>query len=546
MVTRIRFTVLSAGLAALAACASESTPPAPPPPPEVEIPATGLDARALLVRASLDIRGVRPSADELALVGADATALDGLFDSMVEDPRLADRVASIFADALRTRRDAFYFAAYHFGLDEARNGELQHAIGNEALHLVRHVVASGAPITEIVTADYTVVDPILLEIWPLEALETLPDGTVKARYLDGRPAAGVLATNSFHWRHRSTFENANRGRSNAMSRALLCADYLDRPIDFPTDVDLTDTESIHQAIRENAACQACHATLDPFASHLWGFMQPADEAYTHGFYHPENELQWKVYTEAVPAYFGTPTDGTLSALGRHVAADPRFVACTVRRVYERMLGRPASVEDEGQLTLHREALLGSSLSIKALVRSVLDDPAYRGIAQKSVYGGQPDPIVAKLASPELLTSMLADLAGYLPSIDGRSATSIDYGVRALAGGSERGSSATPSIGHVLVHRRLAEGAARSLAEGASPTSRVGALLSSIDPASRPSAALVAAVVREIRSTELGEDAAEVGALLALWDAALAATSDASEATTALLTAVFADPELVVY
>ncbi|MCA9620895.1 MAG: DUF1588 domain-containing protein, partial [Myxococcales bacterium] len=98
------------------------------------------------------------------------------------------------------------------------------------------------------------------------------DGLVRAHYVDGRPAAGVLATNAFFWRHRSTLENANRGRANAISRAFLCEDYLERPIDFPSDIDLSDADAIENAIDHNAACQACHATLDPLASHLWGFM----------------------------------------------------------------------------------------------------------------------------------------------------------------------------------------------------------------------------------------------------------------------------------
>ena len=49
-----------------------------------------------------------------------------------------------------------------------------------------------------------------------------------ARYQDGRPAAGVLATNGLWWRYRSTASNANRKRANQASRILLCQDYLVR------------------------------------------------------------------------------------------------------------------------------------------------------------------------------------------------------------------------------------------------------------------------------------------------------------------------------
>jgi hypothetical protein len=352
----------------------------------------------------------------------------------------------------------------------------------------------------------------------------------------------VLALNGIYWRHLSTVENANRGRSNALSRALLCEDYLDRPIDFPKNVDLTDPQAIAHAIQTNSGCRACHATLDPFASHLWGFMQTNDDdAWAATRYHPENELMWQTETGAVPAYFGRPTGGTLGDLARAIASDERFVACTVRRVYEDLLGRRAELADQGQLVAHREVFLASGLSMKALVKSVLHDPAYRGISQVSAWGGEPEPVSLKLASPELYASELADLTGYVMVVDGRAATEVDYAVRAFAGGSERGAATTPSLGHALVHRRLAEAAARSVVDGWAPDARVSRLLPAGAP--RPSDADVARLVLEICSRE--PDAGEVSALLGLWDA-VAASDDAVAAWSALLTVLLSDPALALY
>jgi hypothetical protein len=486
----------------------------------------------------------------VAAVEAEPAALDGMLDAFIDDPRFGDRVRSLFADALRTRKDHYRFAFSAYDLPAADNPRFQAAVAEEALNLIALVAVRDSPFTDVLTERVTVVDPILLDVWPLapEAVQPpdLPPRTVLARYTDGRPRAGILATNGFFWRHESTVENANRGRTNAISRALLCEDYLDRPIDFPADIDLTNPEAIADAIRTNQGCSACHATMDPFAAHLGGFLYPADDARVWARYQPESELGWKTTTQAAPSYFGEPTKGRLDELARAIAADDRFASCTVRRVYERLLGRASTIADDGQLAVHREAFLGSGLSLKALFRSVVRDPAYRGSVETSPYGGAPEPALIKLASPELLASALSDLSGYELVIDGRPATSTDLALRALAGGSDRGATPTPSLGHALVQRRLAEASARALVDGLAPDSRVGALLAAHDATARPSADLIAALSAEIVARRADPTGEEVGALLAIWDAVAISTNDSREAMSAVLVALFADPEMALY
>ncbi len=544
-------TLLSVALSLAACDVSEDSTPEPDPPAEE----VGLDPTAILIRSSLDVRGTRPTAEELATIIEDPAQIDALVDAMVDDPRFGARARTIFADALRTRKDTYRYGAVSLYLDPAVDPSLQHALAEEQLALVEFVAVNDLPLTEILTADYTLVEPVLLEVWPLLADEPqpegLPSGTVLARYTDGRPSAGILSTNSFYWRHTSTVENANRGRTNAITSALLCENYLDRPIDFPTDVDLTDSAAILNAVQTNEACLACHATLDPFASHLWGFMQFTDDATDASTYKPAGELAWDGYTGAVPAYFGVPTLGTVDALAQAIAADGRFVSCTVRRTYESFMGRPTEPADDGQLTAHRDVFIASGLSLKALVRSVLQDPAYRGLTEPSAYGGEAAAVPLKIVSPETLASSLADLTGWEMYLGGRQATSVDFGLRALAGGSDRGAVQTASLGNVLVHRRLAEGGARSLVDGLMPESRVGLILQGVDWSDRPAPEALSALMLEIRSTALAVDDPEIERLLSLWDAVLSESvalesGAGAEAWLAVLTALFADPTLAVY
>jgi hypothetical protein len=530
-------------LAALAACEGDETPappPAPPPPP-------ALEPETLFVRASLDVRGVRPSAAELDAVAAGE--LDARVAGLVDDARFGERVAAIFATAVRTRRDNSTFETEQLGYDEDDGGRLQRAFAEEVLNVYHYLAVSDRPLWELFTVEYTIVDPILLELWPLEEIEApvpeaLPPGTVMARYTDGRPVAGVLATNAFYWRHTSTVENANRGRTNAISRAFLCEDFLERPIDFPTNVDLTNSEDIKNAVRENDGCTACHATMDPFASHLWGFMQTTEDPLDWALYHPENELMWQTETLAEPAFYGTPTSGALADAALSLAADERFVSCAVERMYEGFLGRPAALADEGQLAAHREAFVAGGLSLKALAKSLLADPAYRGETALSAFGGRPEPVTLKLVPPDLLASSLHELSGYELRYGDRVVTDVDFGLRALAGGGERGASTSPSLGRALVHRRLAEGSARALTADESVDARLGALLDGQLDA-RPSAELVASLAREVLSQHFEPEGEDVLAWLALWDE-VAADEDAGEAWTALLTALFADPAMGVY
>lgn len=529
------------------------------PPPPVETPRDGLDPQAWIVRASLDVRGVRPSQEELEVALEDPAAADALVESFVDDPRFASRVASIFADVFRTRRDQhIVFRAEMLGLDEARRPEFDHALAEEAVHIVELVAATDRPFSEVVTADYTVVDPILLEegaadlgtVWPIEPTSPqpkgLPAGTVQARYVDGREAAGVLTTNAFVWRYTSTIENAQRARANALSRIFLCQDYLDRPIVFPPDIDLTDRESIHDAIRVNQACQACHSTMDPLASHLWGLASKGDDAKSWSRYQPDYESYWQVSTLAAPAYFGTPTQGGMKALGAAISSDSRFATCAGTHVYEALLGRPKDLADEGQIQAHRDAFVRGNLSLRALVKSVLFDPAYRGAKVRSDFGGDPEPTILKLLPPEILSSAIEDLTGYRARIQGRDAVGLDFALRSVAGASERGPAATPSAGYVLVQRRLAEAAAQWAVSGAGPHSSVGKLLSGFDLGAPPDAAAIEALHQMILSRALPSGSDDAQALAGLVADVAKEASDPREAWVALLTALLSDPELATY
>jgi hypothetical protein len=184
--------------------------------------------------------------------------------------------------------------------------------------------------------------------------------------------------------------------------------------------------------------------------------------------------------------------------------------------------------------------------MRALTRSILDDPAYRGLAARSARGGDPSPVGRKIITPEKLETSIEDLTGYRLTFDDLPALRADELARSIAGANEEGASASPTIGHVLVHRRLAEASARALVDGRTGgASRLGLLFSEMDSSSAPGASEIAALASEVLSLPSVDDA-EVAALASVWDDVASTTGDPSEAWVALLTALLADPRMALY
>jgi hypothetical protein len=440
-----------------------------PPPGEsaLAVASFPLDREALWIRASLDLRGHRPAPDEPARF-AD---LDSALDAWLVSLDFARRAADWFADRFRTRIDSYRF----FDTLEAEGrlqgpaAALHRGVAEEVPARIVWLALNDRSYGDLVRGEVTFVEPALLSIWPLAPASgehgRLPPGTVTARYTDGRPGAGVLSANALYWRFTSTVENANRGRANALARAFLCVDYLERPIDFPSDIDLTDSASILTAVRTVPACLGCHSTLDPFANHLWGFMYRVDALEEWSTYHVERELDGPRNTQRPTSFFGAPS-ADLDTLSGLVAADPRFVGCAVETVWSALMGRGPAPEDDADVTHHREAFVTSGLRLGALVRSVVTGPAYAGrpAGQPLRFGPSARPADERLVSPRRLADSLRVLTGHSFDFSGRKGIAADADLRRLAGGSDRGAARLPSSGLALVHRRLAEGAARHMLE----------------------------------------------------------------------------------
>ncbi len=555
---------------------------------EVEI--VPLSATDRLARASMALRGTRPSPQQLAAVEQDPTALAGFVDDYLESPQFGATIRLIHDGSLLLLADYFAYPA-GFPPVGPLQGEDIYAINRSVmespLRLIEHVVMNDLPYSEIVTADYTLANGHVAAVW---GLPYDGDGLqwVTTQWDDGRDNAGILSDSWVYQRHGSTLSNANRGRANAISRALLCTDFVNRDIEIDAALDLADPDVVANAVVDNEACAGCHQSLDPLASFFRGFTPlfvpgftqdacaPDDEEcqdYPLLGYYPEQFTDIYDVPMRSPAYFGSPGD-EVESLGRFIADDPRFSLCAVQRFYAYFHQIPVEqVPLEHAAALQRE-FLDSDLNAKALARAIVlaDEFAVSHVTTAAdVESIEPEHDVTgiKRARPEELSRLVQDLTGF--RWETRLAEFVDpnelpygfgdvdlmedsfLGFKVLAGGTDAVFATTPShtfsATTTLVTEALAGYAAvyvveHDLGDGAEPPR-----LLTIDASDTDEAAVRAQIVElfaRLYSMRVTADADEVTTTYQLWEDVRSHRDDPRRAWIVTLAAMMQDIRLLTY
>ncbi|MDP7039379.1 MAG: c-type cytochrome domain-containing protein, partial [Myxococcota bacterium] len=236
------------------------------------------------------------------------------------------------------------------------------AIGREPLNLIKHVVKNNRPFSEILTADYALVNSysavsynvvdlrenglacLYDEIWadedrsscstePFSALDNFMPAFAEHGftepldadvYLEKQiqnasgdtanfvPHAGVFTTTTFLKRHDTTSANKNRNRATRTIRHFLGLDIYDY---IPPPSDGSGSTS------SDPACVSCHSKMDPIAELYQNFDNSA--LYTPN----DNASDWDTPGFS-KGYFGDFFDGddgaNLQWLGQKISQDPRF------------------------------------------------------------------------------------------------------------------------------------------------------------------------------------------------------------------------------
>lgn len=537
---------------------------AAPPPTTV----TYLAPTEHLARASLALRGIRPSLAELRAVAAEPTSVAGLVDRYLASPEFGATIRDLHDQLLLLHPQLTNFTPPPAPpLEAITFRDMNGSIYDEPLRLIEDIVMTDQPYTRIVTASYTMADPTVATVWGLAHSDGA--GWERAAWNDDRGAAGILASPAIYLRHRSVAQNANRARANAISRSLLCHDFSEADIHIDASVNLADPAIVADAVVHNPTCAGCHQAMDPLASYFFPFYQGVFNgfpvpSYPITLYQAGDAGAWASTTGRPPGYFGAAPDG-LAGLGQAIAADPRFARCAAVNFASYFTERPARDLSPAWIAELQDGFVRGGFSARQLVRAIVMSDEFRTasaadpVAAEGVIGYQK-------VRPRQLSRMLAALTGFTwaadtdATIGGRAFGRVDYldddylGYRVLAGGIDAfyvtAPTHTMSPTASLVTRAAARRAAAFVVDhdaAAPPGERslfTAAAVDDTDPAHVR--AEIAELHARIYSELVAPDDPAVDDTAALFGDALAASGDPRRAWTVTLTGMLGDLRAIYY
>ena len=400
---------------------------------------------ATLRKASILLTGRLPTTAEIDAVraGGEPALVSALWAQMAEE-RFVDVFVERMNDVLLTDKyydstsagiglvddDRFPTVYWYEGegddsiYQDARE-RTSKAIAREPLALAAHIVRNDLPWTELLTADYTMVNAYSAMAYGVnegaypqwDDPESLAFRPAK---VPGIPHAGLLTTPAFLNRYPTTPTNRNRHRAWTFFRTFLATDILtfaDRPID-PT------VSAVHNPTLNDPQCTVCHATMDPVA----GAFQNWDEDGTL------NPLEEGWYAEMLSPGFNdadmpaTQRSTSLQWLAKQAVDDPRFAAAAVRTILEAYTGieiytaltagdddaKMAALEDQNAwIEATATAFADRGYAIKYVIEQVVLSRYFRAIDDDGATEGTLlHAGTAHLLTPEELDRKITAVTGY--------------------------------------------------------------------------------------------------------------------------------------
>ncbi|MCA9631893.1 MAG: DUF1588 domain-containing protein [Myxococcales bacterium] len=427
-------------------------------------------------KASLQLTGKLPTADEIEELRAGGLdVLPGKLDALFDDPAfydwlkqqyndlfLTDRYLAYNGYALNILNDAqFPYAsdAYDNFSDEDK-ARASRAVAREPLELIAYVVKNDLPYSEILTADYTMMNPFSAPMYNAQvdftdaADETeFKPGHIQAQLDTGMtpwPTAGLLTSPMWLNRFPTTPTNRNRHRARMVMQFFLATDILavvNRPI------NAEETAKYQNPTRDDPTCTGCHRQIDPIA----GAFQKFDD-YDQERYRPDSN--W--HPEMFPPGFGNDVMQTSDFaqapawLAQHLVQDRRFPLSAVHTMFKALTGHaplayPADSEAEdfadqlkaweAQDATFRaivDKFADSNFNLKTVIREIILSPYYRASGASKLEPQRQTQLsnvgTARFESPEGLSKKIEAVTGFpwTRGWDSKSYLMTDY--RILYGG----------------------------------------------------------------------------------------------------------------
>jgi len=257
------------------------------------------------------------------------------------------------------------------------------------LALIVHVIKNNRPFSEILTADYLMVNPYSAAIFSAKITEApafnfsygdaldLHDHTqfMPAKIIDKDarplPHAGVLSTLPFLSRYSSSKTNLNRKRARYVFQY-----FLDTDVEGLADRATLNLDNIVGEIPtlQDPQCKACHNIIDPVAGLFKNWR-------TNGRFAGDN-TQWKHTTmppEMLPPGLSAATEHALPEtasatalpwLAHQISQDNRFVSATVKTLFKGFTGIDP-IDDLPFMQQLKTLLIEQNLNVKALIKAII-------------------------------------------------------------------------------------------------------------------------------------------------------------------------------
>ncbi len=403
--------------------------------------------KATLRNASLQLVSRLPTSAEESLVASQGeNGLRLALDGMMKEEAFYDRLSEIFNDVLHTNRylstngaesalqlmrrfpNARWFdpgvdmrgSDYQFNRITTNN-----SVAIEPLELINYVVRNDKPMSEILTANYFMVNGYSAKSYGITNVNFDDDwdpDEFRPAVLRNTPHAGILSSLMFLNRYPTSATNRNRGRSRVVYDMFLDVDILALDGARP-DGSAVDISSTSPTL-DNPDCVKCHSLLDPVASSFrkWNL---------RGVYTPL--ASW--YTDMLQAGFsGTAFSAAgnvdeLQWLTTRIVADPRFDNAMVRIVFTGLTGQePLDPPGENATTAETDAWLaqsahldqieavyvGANRNLKTLVKELVLSPYWRaeGLKDAAFALVHEETGAARLLNPEMLHRKIEALFGF--------------------------------------------------------------------------------------------------------------------------------------
>lgn len=414
---------------------------------EMESPYTTLRRFALLFAYRL------PTPEEIARVDADGEqALAEIIDEMMQEEAFGDRMAEGFNDVFLTEGAAFNLAGlgtvnhpsllWFIDLPQPERGEMlvntRSGVIRAGNQLVKNIVLADEPFTNVLLANYTMVNPFSARSFGVfDSIDwedpNDPDEFHPAQLHFGAseaelPHAGILNNYIYLDRYQSTPTNVNRARARAFMLHFLGVDILKFA---PTDSDpLATIAEYDNPVRDADDCAICHLAVDPIAGIFHNYQTDGaryngpvpEDTFPAGFDLTSDDVGVPV-GERVWSGGLLPDSRRFDALrwlGEQAVDDPRFTATMVKHIFGLVRGRPAleppigepSPEREGAFRAYeaqqealeefRATFVDSNYSAKTLVAAIVLSPFFRARYQAES-SAELDAMRFDLGSGQILT-----------------------------------------------------------------------------------------------------------------------------------------------